>query len=263
MKATEKKSTNEKTTKYAVPALDKGLDILEYLVSQELPRSQAEIAQGVGRNPNEIYRVLVGLEARGYLVRDELSGRYQLSLKLYNLSRSISPIDQLRQVALPHMEDLAVRIGQSCYLSMLYQSQTMVIIQARSQVPVSINIAEGSLFPTMTTTSGKVLLANSNDEVRDMILQRDKSFSKMSKNAKTQLFDELDSIKHQGYLHADNSITDGVCDIAVLIGQPGGKVVAALAVSLLNSKLTQDLTIEDIKQELLDTAAKIAEQLGY
>ncbi|WP_440906682.1 IclR family transcriptional regulator (plasmid) [Catenovulum sp. SX2] len=264
MTAVESKTgSSSKTNKYAVPALDKGLDILEYLVSQELPRSQAEIAQGVGRSANEIYRVLVGLEARGYLVRDELSGRYQLSLKLYNLSRSISPIDQLRQVALPQMEDLAVRIGQSCYLSMLYQSQTMVIIQARSQVPVSVNIAEGSLFPTMTTTSGKVLLANSNDEVRDMILQREKSFSKLTKSNQNNLFAELNTIRAQGYLLADNSITDGICDVAVLIGEPEGKVVAALAVSVLKNKTDQTSSMLDIKNELVITAGKIAKQLGY
>ncbi|MER2492759.1 IclR family transcriptional regulator [Catenovulum sediminis] len=256
-------ATSSKTNKYAVPALEKGLDILEYLVSQELPRTQTEIAQGLGRGPNEIYRVLVGLESRGYLIRDELSGRYRLSLKLYNLSRSISPIDQVRQCALPHMEDLAVKIGQSCHLSMLYQSQTMVVVQARSQVPVSINIAEGSLFPTLSTTSGMVLLANSNDSVRDMILERDQNFSQKSKSNQQAIYDLLVSIREQGFYEAESEMTEGVCDLAALIGHPEGKVVAALAVSSLNSQTGKKLSRDEMRIQLVATARKITEQLGY
>jgi DNA-binding IclR family transcriptional regulator len=260
----EKKLTSDSkpANKYAVPALDKGLDILEYLVKQELPRSQTEIAQGLGRGPNEIYRVLVGLEARGYLVRDELSGRYRLSLKLYNLSRSMSPIDQLRQCALPHMEDLAVKVGQSCHLSMLYQSQTMVIVQARSQVPISINIAEGSVFPTLATTSGRLLLANSNSEVRAMILARDSVFAQLSKTKQADLFKQLDMIKQQGYYTAQSEVSEGVCDFAALIGQPEGKVVAALAVSSLNSSMAKPMAQEQLATLVVETARRISAQLG-
>ncbi|WAJ72317.1 IclR family transcriptional regulator [Catenovulum adriaticum] len=260
----DSQNTNQtsKPNKYAVPALDKGLDILEYLVSQELPRSQTEIAQGLGRGANEIYRVLIGLEARGYLIRDELSGRYRLSLKLYNLSRSMSPIEQLRQCALPHMEDLAVKVGQSCHLSMLYQSQTMVIVQARSQVPVSVNIAEGSLFPTMTTTSGKVLLANSNDEVQQMILERDKSYKRMSKAKKQTLAEELKQIREQGFHRGESENTEGVCDLAALVGRPNGKVIASLAVSSLTSRVTKPIDEAKMSKMLMDTAKKISEQLG-
>lgn len=255
-------TTAAKQNKYAVPALDKGLDILEYLTTQEVPKSQTEIAQGLGRGANEIYRVLVGLEARGYLIRDELSGRFSLSLKLYNLSRSISPIDRLRQTALPHMEDLAVRIGQSCHLSMLYQSQTMVIIQARSQVPVSVNIAEGSLFSTLHTTSGRVLLANSNSEVREMILQREKGFLRQSKSKKEALYQELERIREQGYLIADNEYTQGICDLVALVGQPEGKVVAALGVSTLKITQGKQVAQDTIQQAVIETAQRIGAQLG-
>ncbi|QEY14890.1 MULTISPECIES: IclR family transcriptional regulator [unclassified Cellvibrio] len=250
------------TNKYAVPALDKGLDILEYLVTQELPKSQTEIAQGLGRNPNDIYRVLIGLEARGYLVRDELSGRYRLSLKLYNLSRSISPIDQMRQCALPYMEDLAVNIGQSCYLAMLYQSQTMIIVHARGHSPISLNMSEGSLFPTMTTTAGKVLLANSNPAVRDMILERDADYAKLSKNKRTALLNELEAIKQDGYLAAQSPFIEGATDFAALIGRPEGKVIAALAISPLKSHWSTAIAQEELHTRVVTTANKIAQQLG-
>lgn len=256
---TEKNNTKNK---YAVPALDKALDVLEYLVTQEITKSQTEIAQALGRSPNEIYRVLVNLEGRGYLVRDNLSGHYRASLKMYNLSRRISPIDQLRQCAMPHMEDLAVKVGHSCYLTMLYQSQTMVLVQARSQVPISVNITEGSMFPTLSTTSGKVLLANSNAEVREMLLERIDDYDEYSNDDKRKLNIELDGVKSQGSLTAKNKFIEGVIDYAALVGEPDGKVVACLVVSTLN---TYDKTQEvqpDIIRQVMQTAEKITKQLG-
>ncbi|MBU3019954.1 IclR family transcriptional regulator [Paraglaciecola agarilytica] len=253
--------SDKPTTKYAVPALDKGLDILEYLASQELPRSQSEIAQGLGRSPNEIFRVLVGLEARGYLLRDETSGRYRISFKLYNLSRSISPIEQMRQCALPYMEDLAVKIGQSCYLCMLYQSQTMVIIQARSHSPVFLHITEGSLFSTRTSTSGKVLLANSNPSVQAMLLEHDSGYADLNKKQQLSVNKELTQIRENGLCVQPNSLIDGVTDVATLIGQPEGKVIAALAVSSLQTQLGKQVEQDSLINQLQETAQIISEQL--
>jgi len=248
--------------KYAVPALDKALDVLEYLVQQELPKSQTEIATALGRGTNEIYRVLINLESRGYLARDAVSGHYRSSLKMYNLSRLISPIDQLRQCALPHMEDLAVSIGHSCHLTMLYQSQTMVVVQARSQVPMSVNITEGALFPTLATTSGKVLLANSNPEVREMILQRSEGYETLAVKDKAVLLTELEVIREQGLLIEDNPFIEGVTDLAVLVGSADGKIIACLVVSKLRMKLTKQHNDANIIQQLQKSALSITQLLG-
>ncbi|MDO6612307.1 IclR family transcriptional regulator [Shewanella sp. 1_MG-2023] len=252
----------QQENKYAVPALDKALDVLEYLTEQSVPKSQAEIAKGLKRSANEIYRILIGLEARGYLIRDEKSGCYRISLKLYNLSHSISPVDQMRQCALPHMEDLAVQIGLSCHLSMLYQSKVMVIVQARSHTPVSLNITEGSIFPTSTTASGKVLLANSNEEVRDMILKRDQGFIQLASHEQTAFINELANIQKLSYIAGKSELTEGVYDFSTLIGKPLGSVVAALSVSSLNTQLGAKYSTEKIKHLVMNTAAQITKQLG-
>lgn len=248
--------------KYAVPALDKALDVLEYIVDQESPKSQTEIALALARSPNEIYRILINLEGRGYLIRDTVSGHYRSSLKMYNLSRRVSPIDKLRQVALPHMEDLAVKIGQSCHLTMLYQSQTMVIVQARSQVAMSVNITEGALFPTLTTTSGRVLLAYSNPEVREMILQRSEGSEKLSASSKSKLHTDLQKINEEGHLIADNPFIEGVSDHAVLVGSPESKLIACLVINRLRMKNTLEKNENDILEQLMQTANKITQQLG-
>lgn len=254
--------TTTKNNKYAVPALDKGLDILEFLALKAMPLSQTEIAQGVERTANEIYRVLVGLESRGYLIRDETSGKYTVSLKLYSLSRKISPVDQLRQTAIPIMEDFAVQSGFAAHLSILYQSKVMVVVQTRSHAPVSLSIAEGTLFPTVLTTSGRVLLANSNEAVKHLIYDRDEHFQSMKKTEKQALEQHLSDILKNGYCFQQSILTEGVTDCAAIIGEPEGAVIASLAVSSLTSTLGNEQQKKELINMVVETAKKITKQLG-
>jgi len=249
----------EANKKYAVPALDKGLDVLEYLASKAIPLSQTEIAQGINRKANEIYRVLVGLEGRGYLIRDEVSGKYSVSLKLYSLSRQISPIDQLRQTAIPIMEDFSVQSGHAAHLSVLYQSKVMVIVHAKSYSPISLSIAEGTLFPTVSSTSGQVLLANSNTAVQQLIYERDADYQAMTKAEKKVISVNLATILKQGYHFRKNTLTEGVIDCSAIVGQPQGAVVAALTVSTLTSTLHNE---KELINAVKATAKKISTLVG-
>ncbi|WP_077338430.1 IclR family transcriptional regulator [Pseudocolwellia agarivorans] len=254
--------SEEKSNKYAVPALDKGMDVLEFLASKAMPFSQTEIAHGINRSANEIYRVLIGLENRGYLIRDEISGKYSVSLKLYSLSRKISPIDQLRETAIPIMEDFSAHSGHAAHLSILYQSKVMVVIHSRSHAPVSLSIAEGTLFNTVDTTSGRVLLANSNEAVKSLIYERDNTYQKMSSLEKEQLEQELQNILVNGHCFRKSLLTDGVSDCAAIIGQPEGAVIAVLAVSTFTSSLGNDESIEQLIQNVKKTANKISARVG-
>ena len=65
---------------YAAPALDKALDILELLANEAGGLTQTEIAEAVGRNVSQIYRVLATLERRGYLTRDDRSALYDVPM---------------------------------------------------------------------------------------------------------------------------------------------------------------------------------------
>ena len=96
-------------TTYAVPALEKGLDLLEALAAQPEPRSQTDLARALGRSPSEIFRMLACLERRGYIVKEEASGRYRLTLRLYELAHTHTPVDQLLHAAvLAYASDYAL-----------------------------------------------------------------------------------------------------------------------------------------------------------
>ena len=54
-------------SRYAAPALDKGLDILELLASETEGLTRSEISRRLGRTVGELFRMMVCLEERGYI----------------------------------------------------------------------------------------------------------------------------------------------------------------------------------------------------
>src|SRR4051812_35782240 len=149
--------TATRAPSYAVPALEKGLDLLEALAALPGDRSQAELARALGRSPSEIFRMLNCLERRGYIVKDAASGRYQLTLRLYELAHTHTPVDQLLRAAEGPMRELARRVRESVHLSVLSDGKLLVLSQVESQNRTRVSVEIGARFPVALTASGRIL----------------------------------------------------------------------------------------------------------
>lgn len=253
----------EKANKYQAPALDKGLDILEYLSSKSVPLSQTEIASGIDRNPNEIYRMLMSLESRGYILRDEISGKYRLSLKLYHLSHRHSPIDELCKAAQFPLEELAQTVRQSCHLSVLYMNQVMVVLHAKSPEPIALSIEEGNLFPLPLTASGKILLAYMPEKERYLSLENNDIFKNYSRSQKDKFHQSLAQIPGNGYYIRTSDLAEGVVDIAVPVRLNGSGIIACITVSRLTTlNINKGVENEEILPEVIKCAEKIQRKIG-
>jgi DNA-binding IclR family transcriptional regulator len=255
---------NEQESKYQAPALDKGLDILEYLAAQSIPLSQTEIALGIEKTPNEIYRMLMSLESRGYILRDEVSGKYRLSLKLFYLSHRHSPVDELRKAAQYPLEELANNVRQSCHLSILYMNQVMVIIHAKSPGPIALSIEEGNLFPLPLTASGKVLLAYMSDAERKRTLKGNTIFKKHPKDWQEEFLASLEEIRSNGAYLKDSDLAAGVTDISVPVGiHSDNGIIACLTISMLNAlNIDKRITNDEILEEANKCVKKIEKRIG-
>lgn len=142
---------------YSVPAVDKALDILELLAASPEPLTQTAIAEATGRSVGQLFRVLVTLERRGFLVR-ERGGGYELGTRLFDLAHQHEPLRGLRAAALPVMHDLAVDVQQSCNLAVLDGDRVRVIAQVESPADFGYRVRVGALFDAATTATGEVLL---------------------------------------------------------------------------------------------------------
>ena len=249
-------------TKYHAPALDKGLDILEFLSANSAAQSQAEIANGLKRSSNEVYRMLVCLEARKYIVKDAVSGKYQLTLRLFQIAHRHSPVDALQKASKRPLEHLAQSIKQSCHISVLDQNQLMIVAQARNPGPVSLSVEIGGRFPLFLTTSGKIFLAFKEDQERAEMLASSAHFQKLSKQQQKTFYKKLDQVRDNRYLVEKSDLTLGVTDIATPIGTENSGIVSVLAASCLTTQIGEPILIDKAVQDIQSTAQAIMVSLG-
>ncbi len=246
---------------YSAPALDKGLDILEFLSIQATPQSQVEISKGVDRSSNEIYRMLLCLEERDYLHRDSKTGKYSLSLKLYQLAHRHSPVDALKKAAYNPMEQLSAHLRESCHLSTLYRNKLLVVAQSRSPDPVALSIEEGGLFHLTKTTSGRIMLSFL-DEIEILkVLKYDKYFNKMSAAKRKQFLSDIVTVRKDGYDIRESGTTFGVTNIAVPVGNKDSGVMASLTVSILTAQ-NKLVSFDDLVKKAMKAASRINRELG-
>jgi DNA-binding IclR family transcriptional regulator len=212
-----------KSPDYPVPALEKGLDIIEALAAASVPQSLVELAGRLDRSSSSIYRMLNCLERRGYVLRDPASGKYALSLKLFALAHTHSPTESLVQAARAPMQALTEKFRESCHLSVLDRGRLLVIAQKESPDKVRLSIEVGGTFEPARTASGRLLLAHLDDIARRAALGRNGP----------RLEPALDGIRRSGVSAADSETVRGVRDIAVLVGSVSAGLIAALAVTRL------------------------------
>lgn len=248
----------ETKTKYQAPALEKGLDILEYLSSQSVPVSQTEIASNLNKSSNEIYRMLVCLEDRGYIIRDQISSKYKLSLKLYHLSHQHSVVDELRTASIHLMEDLASEVREACHMSIIYHNKVMVILHARSPEPIALSIEQGNLFPIALTASGKVLLAYMKPETANAILKKDPDYKTFTAEQKQAFQETIKQIREKGYFLKESDFADGIVDVTVPVGDEKTGVNACLTISRLHTKSASH---KEKDEELIKAMKKYAQKI--
>ena len=91
-KAADKTAEAGDKLAYGVPALEKGLDVIELLAQQSKGITQSEIAQLLGRSLQEVYRVVMALERRGYIQRRPGEDGFFLSNHLHVLANQYPPM---------------------------------------------------------------------------------------------------------------------------------------------------------------------------
>jgi len=241
---------------YHAPAVDKALDILELLGDASQGMSLTGIADALGRSKQELFRVLVCLLERGYLVRDE-SQSYRLSTKLFEIGSQHASTQFLIAHAMPHMERLARRLRESCHLNIVVQNHMLVVARAEGNADVMLAVRIGATFELHRRVSGLVGLAMLPEHRRLEYWKHSGESAGQVKACESQLA----RIREQGYADQDSPIVQGVKDCATPILGSGGSLLGVLCVSRLCRK-DEPADPAEIVPVVVECARNISAEFG-
>ena len=217
--------------KSLVPALDRGLDVIEFMARTNEPLSLTEIARAVARTVSEVQRTVARLAARAYLVRGE-HGAYRLSSKLFRLATTYPPFRDLVSRALGPMQRFADATSEAVHLGVLSDDQLLIVAQVEGQGIVRLSLQVGSTQDPLQTVSGRILLSGQAREELSAFEQR----RKLSPSARARLAATAVGLAARGYEYAGSARVHGVQDVGVPVALPGGATIAALTCSFLPLK---------------------------
>lgn len=240
--------------RYSAPALEKGLDILEFLAEHQDGCGLAEVALGIGRTKGEIFRMLAVLEARRYVERDREAERYRVTDKLFRLGLRQPRYRALVQVSAPFMESFSEATRYPCHLAIPTGSQIAVIARAEGKDLVGVSVRVGYRQPLTDTGSGMCLLAFMPEYGRKRAL--DALRAEKRKVAASKLEADLKQIRKDGGLIEQSRIMEGVWDISCPI-MVAGEAIAALTVPYVRLK-TNAISRETLARRLSETAGRIS-----
>ena len=248
--------------RYAAPALEKGIDIVELLADSESGLTLSDIAQKLKRRMSELFRIIVVMEQRGWLQKDEETSRYAVTYHVLRLAHRSTPTQTLTAAALPVMHDLSTRINQSCHLVVRSGTQGLVILRQENQRRhANLSVRLGAVIELASTCSGHVLLAHLPPHERDRMLE---SIVRPRGLSRAQLEIRLNKVAKQGYEIQRSPMTAGVTDIGYPVRSFDGQVMAALTVPYLHA-LDDSLptSVEQTRKLLEEAARRISQSLGW
>jgi len=219
----------EGALRYAAPALEKGLDILEALADSASGYTLNELAQKVGRKVSEIFRMAVTLQRRGYVQVDE-NDRYTLTLRMFELAHRQPPLKSLVSAALPLLRELANRARQSCHLAMYQGGRVVVIAQVESPERWSFGLKVGVVMGLTDTSSGHVLLAFRDEIDRARMLRAHSNVEGELDMDPGELFALLQEVRERGYSAMPSKQTRGITNIAFPVMGAADHVIASINV---------------------------------
>lgn len=248
-----------KKPKYSAPALEKGLDIIEYLSNRDAGENLTSIALGIGKSNSEIFRMLSVLEGRGFVERLPETDNFALTDKLFHLGLSQPKKKNLMRVAIPAMEEFARECFNACHLSVRASSEMVVVARIESPRNVGIAVRVGHRLPLADAPSGRCIAAFSRpDETAAIIADVEAADGA---EAAEKLRAAIREAKKLGYTIMKDGYSLGVTGLsAPVLDLERGECVAAMTSPVLHYMQLKNVDLNKIAGRLryyADTVSKL------
>ena len=241
----------------------KGLMLLEALADQNgRPVTIPALAEQVGLTKSNTHRTLQTLAHAGYAIRDEVTGNYRSTFKLFELgARQMAAID-VRQFAAAHMRALGELTQETVHLSILDGASVVYVDKIESAQPVRAYSVLGGHAPAYCVATGKILLAHQSDDYLMRNLTGLDAHTKATITNLPALKAELARAAANGYAMNRGEWRDSVGGVAAPIFDAFGAISAAIGISGPLERLSVK-RMREFAPAVQDAAANISRAMGY
>ena len=254
--------------KNSVQTIERMNAILELVGQKPLGISVSELSSVLGLPKGTVHRLLSSLAYFGYIRQDTHGKNYYLGLKLLDLGTLAASQIDLRRAADPLLRHLADQCRETVHLVIMDRDEVVYIEKVESPQDLGglrMTSRVGLRNPAHSCAVGKVLLAYFSETELAAFVSR-KGLPQRTARTITDystLRESLRTVKAQGYAVDDEENEEGIRCLAAPVLDKTGRPVAAVSLSGPAFRVTKRKVQGILKKSILETAAKISQELGY
>ncbi|HEY8487214.1 MAG TPA: IclR family transcriptional regulator, partial [Limnochordales bacterium] len=234
------------------------------LFSAERPEwGVTEVSRAL-RIPKSSAHALLATLCRVGLLRKTPQNRYRLGWRVLALTQVLLDSTEFRAEALPAMQRLVARFGETVHLAVLEDGQVVYVEKLEGTRAVRVAVSRvGARLPAHCSAVGKVLLAHQPWEKVEAVaaLHGLPALTPNTITSLERLRAELQRVREQGFAYDHEEVMPDLCCVAAPIRDHSGAVVAAMSLSVPAYRFRQHR--DEYRRAILDAARQVSENLGF
>ncbi|MED5525473.1 IclR family transcriptional regulator domain-containing protein [Gallaecimonas pentaromativorans] len=252
---------NDTVDKDFLATFARGLEVIKSFDAQTPAMTLTEVAKKNDLSRASARRFLLTLQKLGYVSSD--GKQFRLTARVLDLGYSYLSTLNFGGVITRYMEEVTLKLGESCSASVLDGQNIVYIARVPVRGLLPINLQIGAKLPAYATSMGRVLLAAMPQEHLDIFLAEApfEALTPYTLTEASQLREEVDKVRQQGYAINDQQLELGLRSVAVPVFDRHHNVRFALNVSTHVSKVSKEKLIAEFVPLLEETAKKITASL--
>jgi len=249
-----------KNASSSIQVIDRAMALVGVLSRAPGPVSLTRLAQESGLHTASAHRILGALMAHG-LVEKTGAGEYDLGVRWLEVGNRLRARLNIRQVAMPYMQQLAELTGETVNLIVRRGDEAVYVERVTGgQTMIQVVQVVGAHAPLHVTAVGKIFLAE--DSASGVMGYAERtglpSYTPNTLTTLERLSAELDVIRREQLARDREEAELGVACIGAPVRDAEGKLVAGLSISA-----PADRHKPGWAEALQNAAAQTGAALGY
>src|SRR5215470_15696967 len=246
-----------------VQSVDRALSIIETLAEDNEGYRLSDLAIRTGLSTSTVHRLLATLESRRFVAFDRNESKWHVGVRSFTVGATFARRRNFTAQAIPYLRKLRDLTRETANLAVVDDEFIIVLTRMESREIMRSLTKVGGRVAMVASGVGKAVLATYSDEDVGAII-RHHGMPRLTEKSIVRpgdLFKELATIRKQGFAVDDEEARMGLRCIAAVIFNDCSEPLAAISVSGMTSRVTDD-RLPLLGRMVRDVAAELTLALG-
>lgn len=241
----------------------KKADLVLQALAENGELSVPELVERLSEPRTSVYRLLDSMQGVGWIESSGRAGRFRIGVKLFRMSADHPRWRALQDIALPVLEALHRKTGDTTYLCIREDLVGLCIERIGGARVQTVELRPGTSLPLHVGGAPRALLAFEPESWDDYLVRAPLStYTDHTSDTVEKIRRMLEDDLAAGVVISDGDVIPGIGAMAAPIIDANGRVIAALSISGVASVLlgSQRATHE---KHLREAAVEVSRAMGH